>query len=57
MHEKLPDIIDALIDGLPPQGVCEKIGMCNSTIGTTTPGPEPDGTHIDFLIIKYQISI
>jgi len=41
VHEKLPDIIDLLIDGLPPQGVCEKIGMCNDTIGTT-PGPEPD---------------
>ena len=39
IEEKLPDIIEALVNGLPPQKVCEAIiGGC--TTSTTTLEPE-----------------
>jgi len=40
VEEKLPGIIDALVNGFPPQSICEMIGSCNGTISTTTPFPD-----------------
>ena len=48
IEEKLPDIIDALVNGFPPEKVCDIIiGDC-STASTTT--AEPGG----MLLCQYQ---
>ena len=39
IEEKLPDIIDALVNGLPPERVCDMIiGDCSTSTTTTKPG-------------------
>ena len=51
VEDKLPDIIDYLVNGLPPYEICQKItGNCPEMTSTTST-PKPPG-KLNFIIIK-----